>query len=460
MRNSRQLSAISLPSGPPRPAVSLHLSAVGKISPGMIAFLLAVCVALGMTGCKGGEKEAEPVVPVQVATVARSPLQQAITAQAILYPLQQSAITPKISAPVEKYYIQRASHVQAGQLLAVLENRDLSAAAEQNRGDYEQAQAAYETTTAASLPADIQKAQLDVDAAKRLYEAEQKVYDSRQELFKEGALPRKDLDQAGVDFTNAKNQYEIAQKHLDAMMAVEKQQTLKSAQGQLTSAKGKYQGAAAQLGYSEIHSPINGVVTDRPLYPGEMATAGTPLLTVMDISQVIAKAHIPQAEAAALKAGDKASMSVPGEDEPVEGKVTIVSPALDPGSTTVEVWVQAKNPQERLKPGTSVQVTMVAQTVKDALAIPAIALLTGDDGATSVMLVDKDDKAHQTPVKVGIRQGDQIQIVEGLKAGDRVVASGSYGLPDNTKIKVERAEKSGDGTGEKSSAGKDEDDKK
>jgi len=427
------------------------------------AILLAAIAALSLGGCSKEPAEKEPTVPVQVAAVAKMALQRTVVAQAILFPLQQSAITPKITTPVQKYYIQRGSHVHAGQLLATLENRDLSAAAEQNRGDYEQAQAAYETTTGATLPADIQKAQLDVDAAKRTYEADQKIYESRQKLFEEGALPRKDLDQAGVDFTNAKNQYEIAQKHLDSMMAVEKQQTLKSAAGQLTSAKGKYQGAEAQLGYSEIHSPISGVVADRPLYPGEMAAAGTPLLTVMDISQVIAKAHIPQPEAAVLKVGDKATITAPGEETSVEGKVSIISPALDPNSTTVEVWVQAKNPKEHLKPGTSVQVSMVAQSIADALIIPSVALLTGDDGATTVMVVGSDERAHQKPVKVGIRQGDQVQITDGLQAGDRVVASGAYGLPDNTKIKVETAEKASDDKGGAKPApdkGGDEDDKK
>ena len=107
-------------------------------------------------------------------------------------------------------------------------------------------------------------------------------------------LPRKELDQSRVDITQARNQYAIAKKHLDYLMAIGKQQALKSAAGQLESAKGKYLGAQAQLSYSEIRSPIDGVVTDRPLYPGEMAAAGTPLLTVMDISSVIAKAHIPQ----------------------------------------------------------------------------------------------------------------------------------------------------------------------
>ena len=79
----------------------------------------------------------------------------------------------------------------------------------------------------------------------------------------------------------------------------------------MQSAKGKYLGAEAQLSYSEIRSPINGVVTDRPLYPGEMAAAGTPLLTVMDTTSVVARAHIPQEQAALLKVGDKATVVIP-----------------------------------------------------------------------------------------------------------------------------------------------------
>jgi RND family efflux transporter MFP subunit len=277
---------------------------------------------------------------------------------------------------------------------------------------------------------------LDTQAAKQMLDAQQKIYNSRQELLQQGAIPRKELDQAGVDLTQARNQYQIAQKHLDALMATGKQQALKSAAGQLESAKGKFMGAEAQMSYSQIRSPIDGVVTDRPLYPGEMAAAGTPIVTVMDISQVIAKAHIPQPEAALLKVGDKATITVPGESDPVDARVTVVSPALDPNSTTVEIWVQAKNPAQRLKPGTSVQVSMLAQTIPDALVIPAAALLTGQDGATSVMVVGADNRAHQKPVSVGIRQGDQVQITEGLQPGDRVVASGAYGLPDNTQVTV------------------------
>ena len=403
------------------------------------ASLLLGTALLGFVACSKKPADKEPTVSVQAVAAEKTELQETITAQAVLFPLQQAAITPKISAPVHRFYVNRGSKVHKDQLLAQLENRDLTASSEENKGNLEQAQAAYATTTGASLPEEMQKAELDVEAAKKLLDAQQKVYTSRQELFQQGALPRKELDQSGVDLTQAKNQYDIANKHFEALQAIGKQQELKSAAGQLQSAKGKYMGAEAQLSYSEIRSPIGGYVTDRPLYPGEMAAAGTPLITVMDTSQIIAKAHIPQPDAALLKVGDKATLAVPGESDPVEGKVTIISPALDPNSTTVEVWVQAANRQQHLKPGTSVQLSMIAQTVKDAIAVPSESVLTGQDGATTVMVIGPDNRAHQTTVKTGVREGDKIQIVEGLKDGERVISSGAYALPDKTKVVVQAA---------------------
>ena len=217
--------------------------------------------------------------------------------------------------------------------------------------------------------------------AKENYDAEQKVYDSRQKLYIEGAMPRKELDASAVTLAQAKAQYELAVKHLAALQSAGKQDQLKSAQGQLTSAQGKYEGATAQLGYTEIRSPIDGVVTDRPYYGGETAVAGTPLMTIMDTSIVTARAHIPQNEAAALKADDAATITAPG-DVRVHGKVTLVSPALDPNSTTVEVWVQAENPQGSLRPGTTVGLSAVAKTIDNAIVIPAAALQKTPDGET------------------------------------------------------------------------------
>ena len=97
-----------------------------------------------------------------------------------------------------------------------------------------------------------------------------------------------------VAYAQAKSQYETAQQHLQSMQSVGRKETVKGAAAQLESAKAKYEAAQAQLAYSEIRSPISGVIADRPVWPGEMANAGSPLLTVMNISSVVARVQVPQ----------------------------------------------------------------------------------------------------------------------------------------------------------------------
>src|SRR6185436_4332878 len=121
------------------------------------------------------------------------------------------------------------------------------------------------------------------------------------------------------------------------------------------------------IAYSEIRSPITGVVTDRPLYPGEMANAGMPLLTVMDVSSVVARVNLSQEQAKHVKVGNEATLTPADGSAPVSGKVSIVSPAVDPNSTTVQVWVQALNSGERLRAGASVHVAIVAATIDNAV---------------------------------------------------------------------------------------------
>ncbi|HKR93762.1 MAG TPA: efflux RND transporter periplasmic adaptor subunit, partial [Candidatus Angelobacter sp.] len=292
----------------------------------------------------------------------------------------------------------------------------------------------------ATLPEEIAKSETDVQTAKQELDAQQKLYASREDLFKQGALPRKDLDAATVSLSQARSAYDVAKKHLDGLNATGKQSALKSASGQLTSAKGKLLNSEAQLSYSEVRSPINGVITDRPLYPGEMASTSTPLLTVMDISQIIAKAHIPQSDALLLHKGNQATITMAGLEKPVAAKVSLVSPALDPNSTTVEIWVQAANPDQQLRPGMTAQIAITAQTVKSALVIPASALINAKEDAAQVMVVDAQSQAQSRDVKVGIQSGDQAQIVSGLKPGEVVITAGAYGLPDKTKVKIEKPE--------------------
>ena len=398
------------------------------------AIAAILCIA---TGCSKDEKEKEPVVSVQTTPAQRAPISQVISAEAVVYPLEQATVAPKITSPIRKFYVQRGAPVRKGQLLAELENRDLSAAAESTKGEFEQADANYVTTVGASLPQQIQKAELDAVAARSNFEAQQKVYESRKQLFQQGAIPRKDMDAAEVTFLQARSQNEQAQRQLADLQRVGKEQTLKSAEGSRMSAEARMRGAEALLSYSRITSPIDGVVTDRPLYEGDLATANQPILTVMNTSRLIAKAHIAQSEAAVLKTGNPAQLKLPGLEKPIKGRVSLVSPALDPGSTTIEVWVEASKPDPALKPGMTVQLSMTAKTVKDGLVVPTPAIYKNPEGTDYVLLVGSDGHARLKTVQVGVRNAEFTQIVSGVAAGDPVISSGGYGLPDNTQVKIE-----------------------
>ena len=403
----------------------------------LILFGVTAAILCVASGCGTDEKEKVPVVAVQTTPVQRTPIAQVITSEAVAFPLEQATVAPKISSTIKKFHVQRGARVKKGQLLVELENSDLSAAAESSKGDFEQAEANYATTVGASLPQQIQKAELDAVAAKSNFEAQQKVYESRKELFQQGAIPRKVMDSAEVAFLQARSQNEQAQKQLADLQRVGKQQALKSAEGSRASAEGRMRGAQALLSYSRITSPIDGVVTDRPLFEGDLAAANQPLLTVMNTSRLIAKSHIPQSEAAVLKVGDPAELKIPGLDDPIKGHVSLVSPALDPGSTTIEVWVEASKPDPALKPGMSVEVSMTAKTLKDALVVPTPAVYRNSEGADFVLLAGSDGHAHLKTVQTGVRNSEFTQIVTGVNPGDSVITSGGYALPDNTQIKIE-----------------------
>src|SRR5580700_3726364 len=412
---------------------------------------LTVFLLFVLTGCSKKESPAPTAVAVQAATAQIQSITEHIVTDAVLASIAEAAISPKITAPVKKFYVQRGSHVKAGELLATLENRDLAAAVTDNQGSFDAADATYQTSIKATVPEDYQKAQLDLAQAKANLDLNQSIVASRKQLFAQGAISGRDLDTSQAALVQAQAAYDTAKQHLDSMQQVSRAAALQAAKGQLESARGKVQGAEAALSYSEVRSPIAGVVTDRPLYAGETAASGAPLITVMDTSALLAKIHLSQPQAQFLKTGDPAYVAVPGLPDPVSGKITLVSPATDPGSTTVEVWVRLENSRGTLRPGTAVHVTLAGRTVPNALTVPSEAIVIGTSGKAVVMVVGSDGAAHQTPVETGISGDGQIQILSGLSPGQQVVTAGAANLDDGTHVKIGAPQSDDD----KPAAGKD-----
>ncbi len=415
-----------------------------RLQPGLAAplrqswrnVLFAAGVLLLLGACSKPQETAKAPAPVQVTAVTQATIRRIVSGDGALFPLDQTSIMPKTAAPVQKFYVNRGDHVKQGQLLAVLENRDLIAAAAESKGAVEQAESNLRATEGATVPESVVKAQIDVETAREARDSARKVLESRQQLFKQGALAGRQVDESQVAYSQADGQYRAAEEHLKTLQSVSKEEQIRGVAAQVLSAKAHLDSQEIQVSYSRILSPISGVVADRPINAGEMANPGSPLLTVMNISRVIARVEIPQAEASAVKVGQTAALTQPDSKEEVEGKVTVVSPAADANTTTVQVWIQIDNPGERLKPGTAMHAAIATEVYKAATVVPVAAILPGEEGGTAVLTVSADSIAHKRAVTLGVREGNQVQILSGANPGEEVVVVGGMGLDDKTKVKV------------------------
>ena len=417
------------------------MRARSRCLPRVVAYALAFMV-LVPAGCKrkaaadATTANVDAAVAVQAEHPSVGQISEEIAADAILAPLSQAAIASRISAPIRAEYVQRGAHVSKGQLLLTLEDRDLQGTALDSKGSLTQAQAAYTATTKATIPEDLQRAQLDVAQTQANLDVANRTAEERKRLLREGAIAGRDTDTAIASAVQAQAAYDTAVQHLASVQNTTGRTSAESAGGQLTSARGRLASAEAQVSYADLRSPISGVVTERPLFPGETATAGTPVITVMDTSSLLAKLHLAQATVQKLRLGGSAELHVPGMGDPQPATVSFISPALDPGSTTVEVWLKLSNLNGQYKVGTPVHAVIRGYTVPRAVQLAPAAILPADDGSTDVLIVGPDQVVHKRAVKVGLRTEQSVQITEGVTPGDTVVTEGGYGLDDGTKVKV------------------------
>jgi multidrug efflux pump subunit AcrA (membrane-fusion protein) len=406
-----------------------------------------VIALLFLSGCgsKGAkEAEPEPEVTVDVAPVLATAISQKVAADAIIFPIQQSGVSPKISAPIKKLYVERGAHVRAGQLVAELESQDLLADVNEAKAALAQADVAVAAVNA-GVPHELDKVQIEIDSARRTVAEQQGIYDRRQELFKQGGIAEKDVREAAFNLEQAKNALRASEQKVQDFKGPAKEQELKAAQAARDAAQRRVEAADVRLGYARITSPIDGIITDRPVFAGEAATSGMPLMTVMDTTRVIARAHISPQDAAMLHAGLTANLIVPGStSKPIPGTITQVSPAVDTGNTTLEVWIEAGNSDGALKPGMTLRAEAIVKSNPKALVIPFAAVLTANSGNTSVIVVDAENKPHKKPVTLGIREGANVEVADGLQNGERVVTAGAFELGkldedvfDKTKVHIQ-----------------------
>lgn len=392
-----------------------------------------------------GETEAEvtPTVSVKVATVEKGSIAAQEVAVGTIWPREKADVAAKISAQIKKMSLLKNKIVRAGEVIAVLESKDLQAERAEALAAVNQARAEERSLVSGTIPKTNAEDQKALNDARAKVNNARRLYERRRTLYAQGGIAQKDLEAAQLDLTTAEDEL-----RLEEQTVALRGRSLNPNDRALAAAK---TGAAqqhlatldAQLSYATIRAPITGIVTDQYQYEGEFAASGGKLVTIADTSSVIVKAPFSDTVAAELKTGDAASV-VPTDTsaEEMKGQITLLSRSSDPTNRTIEVWVTLANGAGKLRANGAAQVTVMANSKNDAMIVPASAVTleasNADEG--TVMIVDKQNVAREKKVTVGVRSGDKIEIVEGLNEGDTVVIEGNFALPDGTKVEIAKDE--------------------
>ena len=394
------------------------------------------------------EAEVTPVVSVKVAKAEPGSIAAQIIAVGTIWPREKADVGAKISAQIKKMALLKNKVVRAGEVIAVLESRDLQAQRAEAVAALNEARTNERSLITGTIPktnAEDQKALMDARAKVNNARA---TYDRRRVLYQQGGISKKDLEASQLEVTTAEDELRLQEQTVTLRGRSLNPNDRALAAAKTAEAEQHLATLDAQLGYATIRSPITGIVTDQYQYEGEFASAGGKLVTIADTTTVIVKAPFSDTVAAQLKAGDAASV-VPTDtsSEEMKGQITLLSRSSDPTNRTVEVWVTLANGAGKLRANGAAQVTVFANSKNDAIVVPAAAVTleasNADEG--TVMVVDAQNIAHEKKVTVGIRAADKIEIVEGLQAGDIVVVEGNFALPDGTKVEIARDEEKKEG---------------
>ena len=253
------------------------------------------------------------------------------------------------------------------------------------------------------------------------------------------ALLKDDILQPSYDAAAA--QFKLSDLNFEKQSKVYSEQAiselqLKSAEYNRDGAKAQASLALARLERSRLRSPINGVLNDRFFDEGEFAPPAVPIAHLVNTHLVKIAAEVPEVHTAHLTVGTKALLTIdafPGDT--LRGTISFVASSINPSNRTLPVEIVLANPENRLKPEMIARVKLMRSARRNALLLSESVVQLVDKNR-HVVFVEKDGRAEERVVKLGGRQGNLVEILDGLKAGDRVIVVGYQKLMNGRPVTV------------------------
>ena len=355
------------------------------------------------------EAEAHPTVTV--ALVRRAPAHVDVLLPGNIQAVTEAPVLARADGYIKKRYADIGDRVKAGRLLAELEAPELD---QQVR----QAQAALDQTRS-----ELEAASANLEQGKTNEDLARVTAARWNNLVAKGAVSRQENDQYQTQFKAQSAAVQSLQKAVAA------------ARNTVAAAEANLARLSELQGYEKVRAPFSGVITVRNIDVGTLVTAGNTLLYRIAQTNILRTyINVPQSDADVVRVGQAAELEIP--DLPgrrFHGAVTRTANALDPASRTLLVEVQVPNPEGALLPGMYSQVSLTAPRLDPSMLIPGDTLVVRPDG-TQVALVGDDQAVHFERVQLGRDYGDQIEVVAGLREGQRVVVNPGDAVRDGVRV--------------------------
>lgn len=328
----------------------------------------------GGAGGPGGGGPSVTLAATDVASPRRTPIEEAIPVTGNLQPLERAEVRSRLEGDLTGVYVREGEPVRAGQLLARFE-------------------ASNQAGSARSAGADVAAARSELSTA-------QWNLDQSKELYRQGAVPERDVRVA--------------------------EQTVAGARARVAAAESRLGTSRSEVGDTRVLAPTSGIIEKRNANPGEHVSRGAALFTIVRGDVLELAAAVPERSAAGVRAGQAVRFTADARQ--FTGRVARVGPSVDPGSRAVTVYVQIPNPDGALKVGTFASGRIVSRVVEDAMVLPAAAIREPREGGKPFVYRVVDDKIDVAEVTPGLADEAQGLVqVSGLSEGDRVVV-GNVGV--------------------------------
>jgi HlyD family secretion protein len=384
---------------------------------GIVVAIVLVFAGVVFAFTRGGTK----IDPTKLAKVERGDLAKSVVATGKVEPITKVEIKSKASGLVKKLYVEYGDRVHQGELLAQLDKAEIQAGVDQSKAALEAAQASLTSSQADYERAKVDAEGPDVPLLKR-------AYDRAEGMAKDGVVSQSALDDAEKNYEMSLNKQNVAKAQVQVLKA-------KIAQAQATVAQddANLKQLEEQLSYTDITSPIDGIVLSRDVEIGDavssilvLGSSATLVMTLGDTSQVYVKGKVDESDIGKVYLGQPARIKVESfKDKTFNGVVTKISPmgVEKDNVTTFEVRVSINNPGGELKAEMTANAEIILDEHKNVLQIPEGAIIYDKDKKASVEIPDSKQKdgKRKIAVNIGISNGAKTEVLTGLKEGDQVV---------------------------------------